>query len=154
MNLVFGVESLHVVKDDGAALFAQHYEELTLDRHAVELSPIWAEYAALESINRLLVFTARDGEKMVGYGVFFVTRHMHYADLTVAQNDVFFLQKDYRIGKAGIDFKDYCENAVKESLLGKLKIKWSISPLNDWSSILLRSGYEKEESLYGKLLRE
>jgi hypothetical protein len=153
MSVTFGVESLHGVKGECEALFADHYEELTLDKHAVKLNPIWDEYAALESIGKLLIFTARDGEKLVGYSVFFVRRHMHYADLTVAQNDILFLDKEYRFGRTGIRLIQHSEQQIKERLSGQLKIVWHIKEANDWSAIILRQGYQLEDSIYGKLLR-
>ena len=143
-------EFLYDVVDDVEPLLEMHYNELTLNKESIKLDPIWTRYAALEQAEALAIYTARDDAKLVGYSAFFVTKHMHYAALTIVANDVLFLHPDHRTGRTGIRLIKFCESALREKL-GNFKLTWHANYSNHLASILSRMGYVSEEVVLSKL---
>lgn len=137
------------IKEELKVLLVDHYNELTLNKDVVKLNPIWEAYEAMEKAGRFVMYIARD-DKLWGYSAWFVTPHMHYADLMVAVNDVLYLHKDQRKGSTGIKLIKFSESMLKQR--GVNKIVWHIKKSNDWSSILYRMGYSDEEKIVGKIL--
>jgi len=45
--------------------------------------------------------TARDGDKLVGYFLWFLVSHPHYKHVVVAEEDLHFLPLEYRRGLTG-----------------------------------------------------
>lgn len=168
----YAVETVEQVRPDIGALLQLHYEELCVHKDAMALAPDWPMYQALEDAHKLLAFTARDEGKLVGYAVFFVAPHIHYVETLVANNDIIFLHQDYRnkvnawtvirsmlrralrIPKrsvsTGAQLIEYSEQMLK--LFGVNKVVWSIKFKLDWSVLLLRRGYAKEDFTVGKIL--
>lgn len=79
-------------------LFAKHHEEAGYGEYLVDVN--FEDYAALERAGQLLVITARDGGKLVGYVTVLVRKHPHYALLCGFQ-DAFFLEPSARKGATG-----------------------------------------------------
>ena len=148
--LTFQRETLFDIIEEVDALLALHYQELTLNKDRVRLDPQWDVYRTLEQLGRFVVFTARDGNLLVGYNAFFVQKHMHYAGFTVAQNDVLFLHPDYRLGMTGIRLLKTSEAGLK--VAGAEKITYHVKFLKDFRPILHRLGYSDEEVMCGKII--
>jgi hypothetical protein len=146
----FARELLCEVVQEVQPLLDLHYRELTMHKHVVKLDPQWKEYALLEQLRRFMVFTAREDGELVGYNAFLVHRHLHYAGLTCAQNDVLYLREDKRRGTNALRFLDYCEHELRAE--GVQKLTYHIKFAMDWRPILHRRGYVDEEVMCGKLL--
>lgn len=128
-----------------------HYDELTLNKAVVKLAPKWDEYFLLEEMGRFVVYTARDDAgTLVGYNAFFINTHMHYAGLTLAVNDVFYLHPAHRRGPAALRFLRYTEGALKA--LGAQKVAYHFKRSNNFGLILSRLGYADEEGVVGKII--
>ena len=169
--ITYAIENVGDVRKDIEPLLALHYEELCLNKEAMVLAPDWGRYYALEKLNKLLIFTARDAGKLIGYSVFFADVHIHYGASLVAVNDVIFVHQDYRnkfslgsfIGSyirrllrmkprfgVGKSLIEYSEQQLR--LIGAAKIAYRIKFTFNWSVILLRRGYQREEFVVGKIL--
>lgn len=132
-------------------LLELHYRELTLHQDVVKLAPKWADYITLDAMGRLAVLTAReDSGLLVGYNIFFINTHMHYADLMVAVNDVFYIRGTNRPGPLALRFLRYTETALKG--LGARKLAYHTKYGNNFARILRRMGYSDEEAVLGKIL--
>jgi GNAT superfamily N-acetyltransferase len=149
--ITYARETLFDVVEEVDGLLRLHYDELTLNKDAIRLDPVWEEYRALESMGRFVLFTARANGALVGYNAFFVTRHIHYAALTMAINDVLFLHPDHRRGSTGIKLLKFAEAELKAQ--GVQKVSYHVKRSLDWSPILHRMGYTDEEMVVGKLLQ-
>jgi len=147
MEKLGGAELLHA---ELAPLLEAHYQELTLNKDVVKLDPDWDTYFALQKRFALAVYTARDAQRLVGYNAFFVSRHLHYRDLIVAVNDVFYLHPDYRRGAIPLRFLRYAERQLKER--GAHKLAYHFKASNNFGPLLQRLGYEPEEGVAAKLL--
>ena len=146
----FKCEPLEPMFTQAAELFKLHYEELTLNKDAVKLNPMRDSYQQIERTGKMAVYTARDDGELVGYAIFFVSPHIHYADTIVAMNDVLFLHPAHRKGSMGTRLIKFCEQGLRTR--GAHKIVWHIKLSRDWSPILIRLGYVTEEINVGKLL--
>lgn len=151
MAIALQQETLYDIVHQVDTLLKMHYEEVALNRHIIKLDPMWHEYAALEKMGRLVVYTARDDGELVGYSAFFINRHMHYAGTTVAINDVLFLHPDQRKSTCGYRLIKFCDDMLKER--GDInKIAWHVKLAKDWTNILHKLGYADEEVICGKIL--
>jgi hypothetical protein len=147
----YAMETVGQVKSDILPLLDLHYDELTLNKDVMKLAPDWAKYQALEDNNQLLAFTVRHGGVLVGYSVWFTDVHIHYAGSLTAHNDVIFLHRDFRKGTTvGRELIDFSEKMLKA--FGVDKCYWHIKFKQDWSAILLRRGYQREDMIVGKAL--
>lgn len=144
------MESLSVILPNVKELLLEHYEELTLNKAKIKLKPVWVRYETMENFNQFYAITVRDDNVIVGYSGFIVQPHLHYEDVIVAQNDVLFLKKEYRLGTTGIRLLKYSEQCMKD--LGVNKITWHVKYSNDFRSILYRMGYLDEDVILGKML--
>ena len=143
-------EFLFEVVQEVDGLLRLHYDELTLNKDRVRLNPAWEEYAELERMNRFVVFTARDDAILIGYSAFFVQKHLHYADLSTAVNDVLFLHPAERQGLTGIRLLKFCESSLKA--MGVHKLCWHAKLNTSLIPILHRMGYTTEEVSLAKLI--
>lgn len=80
----------------------EHYEEIAADKDRMPMRPDIKRFEALEAEGQLQVLVAREAGKMVGYAVFIVSPHPHYADVLCGFEDAYFLTKSLRKGWAGI----------------------------------------------------
>lgn len=141
-------EKLVDIVDEIQNLLKDHYEELTLNKERVVLKPVWKRYFDMENNGIFHAITMREQKVIIGYSGWIVQPHLHYEDIIVAQNDVLFLHKNYRQGTTGIRLLKFSENEMKK--LGAHKITWHIKDSNDFSPILSRMGYSKEDTILGK----
>lgn len=146
--ITYQQESLYDVIDDVGPLLQMHYQELTLHKQSVKLEPMWERYTLLEAMGGFVIYTARAGDALIGYSAFFVNAHMHYAELTVAVNDVLFLHPDHRTGRTGVRLIRFCEQELAERAG---KITWHAKYSNELAEILERMGYMREEIVLSKL---
>ncbi len=145
--LSFAVESAPHVMADAMVLFAAHHAEVGQD---MPLKPATQRYLAMERNGGLLACTARRDGVLVGYAVFFILFHWHYADFLVAQNDIIFLDQSARHGTAAIRLMDFAETELARR--GVEKVYYHVKLAQDWSAILERRGARQEERVFGKAL--
>lgn len=132
-------------------LIELHYEELTLHKQVVKLDPDWNRYKSLADQGMITIITARDKGVLIGYSLFFVSPHIHYKNNIMANNDVLFLHPDYRQGRTGLKLIRKCEQVLQELKVDK--IVWHVKYAKDFRQILYRLGYEDEDALVGKIIR-
>ena len=148
--ITFACEKLEIVLPEIKELLQNHYEELTLNKGRVILKPVWERYFSMESAGKFFALIARDDGKAVGYSGFILEKHLHYEDILVANNDVLFLHKDFRLGTLGIKLLKYSEEYMRT--LGADKVTWHVKMSNDFRPILYRMGYADEDVIVGKFL--
>jgi hypothetical protein len=147
----FAVERYEAVVDEIKPLLKRHYEEIAIHKQ-FPLRPDWERYETVARLGKLVIVTAREGKKLVGYAVFLVSRHLHYTTQRLAANDVIFIDKPYRLGSAGIRLIAESERILAAA--GVDKLMWHVKPSHNWAPILERRGYGTEEIIMAKILRE
>lgn len=132
-------------------LLAMQYEELTLHKDVVKLRPRWSLYLLMQSRGTLHVITARQGGvRLVGYSLFLVDQHLHYADIKLASNDVFYVHPDFRRGSVPLRFLRFTRGYLKD--IGVHKIAYHFKAGNNFGAILKRLGYSPEEEVVAEII--
>lgn len=131
-------------------LLAEHWEEVALNKDLMVLEPNVDAYERLESCGALFALGAFDGEQLVGYSATMVQQHLHYKDLRYAVNDVLFVAKSHRSGRAGIRLMQETERIAKER--GAQLMLWHAKPETALGAILPRMGYAVQDIIYSKAL--
>jgi len=146
------IKEVDSIKDQIQVLIKRHYAELTLDKDVMKLAPDWDRYNELNNLGKLSIVAAYDGEKIVGYSVFFLNEHIHYKNNIIANNDVLFLAPEYRLGMTGIKLIKYSEMILQQ--LGVSKVIWHVKQAKDFRKLLHRMGYQDEDIIVGRALKE
>ena len=87
----------------------QHYDEIAGDKARMPMRPDDFLFQRMEELGQLQIVTVREQGKMVGYMLFAVRPHPHYADILCGFEDAYFLLPAYRKGWTGIKL-------IKESI--------------------------------------
>lgn len=131
-------------------LFAEHREEIALNKAVMVLKPDAQRYEALEAAGNLFILAAFKGNELVGYSVNFLLPHLHYADLTVASNDLLFVAKAHRKGIVGLRLIRATEARAKKAGAGLML--WHAKPATALSEIMPRLGYEVQDIIFSREL--
>ena len=144
-------EFLSQVQSDIEPLINLHWKEIALNQDNVKLNPDWEAYANLESEGKLQIFTAREGDLLVGYFVVTLGYNIHYKDHLCASNDVIYMHKDYRKGFAGIRLIKFAEKTLREDGVSTLTINTKIH--QPFDKVLERLKFKPIERVYSKYLK-
>ena len=131
-------------------LFDEHYEEIARNKHVMVLKPDEETYRKSEEMGTIFILSARQGDKLIGYSVNFVTNHLHYADLKLAQNDLLFISKEHRGGRVGL--KLIKETEKHATLLGCKLMLWHAKESTTLAHMLPRLKYGVQDIMFSKEL--
>lgn len=95
-------------------LYRAHWDEIAINKGVMRLSPNWVSYYELEERDRLVILTAWAADQMIGYSISIEYQHLHYSGLTVFQNDVIFVLKEWRRTGVGRSLIEETENIARE----------------------------------------
>lgn len=141
--------SVEEMLDAAGELFAAHWNEVALNKQAMVLRPDVARYEAMEEAGSLLVLAAFDHEwHIVGYSVNFIARHLHYADLCVASNDLLFVDQAHRRGRLGLQLIRATEARAKE--MGVHMVLWHAKPNTALAELMPRLGYGVQDIVFSR----
>src|SRR5258706_7796353 len=110
--LHYNIETLGQFLPDASELLVKNWKEIAAYSD-IPLKPDFDRYVKLEQEGRLFITTVRDDSKLVGYCIMFKDRHIHYKDMTIATNDVIYLDPEYREGRVGIKLIKLTEDLFK-----------------------------------------
>lgn len=148
--LKYQQEFLSQVQTECQSLIELHWEDIALNKDKVKLNPDWGAYHSLEEQGKLKIFTARDGNTLVGYFVVIVGHNIHYKDHLFASNDIIYLHRDFRKGFAGIRLIKFAEDCLKEDGVSVLTINTKIH--QPFDKVLERLKFKPIERVYSKYL--
>ncbi len=117
----------------------------------VPLAPMLDQYEAVEKAGKLRLFVVRDGGLLVGYALYVVAPHPHYASQMVATQDVIYLHPDHRRGGLGSLLIRRCDEWLSAD--GVSLVVHHVKVAHPALGVLLgRQGYAFTERLYSKRL--
>lgn len=148
--ITFQVESYSQVAEDIKPLLEEHWREVALYQDEIKLEPDWQRYEKLSAAGLLVIVTGRKDKVLIGYSIFTLAPNAHYKSVLMASNDVLFVSGKERKTGAGLKLIRRSEDVLRK--LGAKRILWHVKPAHDFSSILERLGYVKEDFTMGKLL--
>lgn len=131
-------------------IFPQHWKELAVFQTEIKMDLDEAKYAALEQAGILLVLTARTAQRLVGYYVWFLMPHPHYADSgPMGLTDMYFVLPEYRSG-VGAKLFIQSEKTLKER--GVIKAITSCKAHQDHTEFLQRLGWTLTDFTFCKYI--
>lgn len=130
-------------------LFAEHWDEIALNKQVMVLKPDAKRYEAMEANGGLLILAAFDKDgALVGYSVNFIMCHLHYADLCIASNDLLFVSKAHRHGRLGLQLIRATEAKAKQE--GARLVLWHAKPNTPLAEIMPRLGYGVQDIIFSR----
>lgn len=146
----FAIENLAKVRREIEPLLMEHWNEIALNKDIIKLNPDWREYARLDELNALRIYTARKDGELMGYFVIMVSRSLHYKDHLFANNDIVFLTKPARKGLTGLKLVKFAMESLKAEGITKLHINTKTH--QPFDPIMERLGFEEIETVFSKVL--
>ena len=131
-------------------LFEEHYEEIARNKQVMVLKPDEVTYRKSEEMGTLFILSARQDDILIGYSVNFVSNHLHYADLKLAQNDLLFISKEHRGGRIGL--KLIKETEKHATSLGCKLMLWHAKENTTLAAMLPRLKYGVQDIMFSKEL--
>lgn len=131
-------------------LFEEHRIELATNPDLMKLDPDVETYQLIEERGRLLplgLYT--DDGVLIGYSVNIIARNLHY-DLIMCQNDVLYVQRDWRKGATGLRLMRATEDMAREA--GCDIMLWHAKQDTNLQHILPRRGYRVQDIIFSKEL--
>lgn len=132
------------------ALFASHYEELATNKRLMKLAPEWDTYYRMEEAGKLLVIVAYEDTKPIGYSVNFLANNLHYRELSMCQNDILFIDPEYRKGRLGYNLIKETERQARE--LGCRFMLWHAKRDTTLEQLMPRMDYKVQDIIFSKEL--
>lgn len=108
MSLTFGIEPLAKCWNECMALAVMHWQETEEYRHGQVFCPSFERYQEYDKLGMLVVYTARDGQRLAGHCGMYFCYSMHTQQL-IATEDALFMHPDYRRGRNAIRFIQFIE---------------------------------------------
>lgn len=133
-----------------APMLQTHWQEVALHKALMVLKPDIEAYRELEARGQLVSLGAFLGEEPIGYSINLLRRHLHYADLMVAQNDLLFVSPAHRKGLAGHLLIRWTERTVRAH--GARLMLWHAKPGTPMESLMPRLGYGVQDIMFSKAL--
>ena len=135
--------------DELKGLLPEHYDELCVTKD-FPLRPDYVAYGKLCVAGMLRCIVARADGVLVGYALFIVSPHLHYSTCKTAFEDIYFLKKEYRLGRTGIRLFQFAETALRADGVNRIIMHTKIHLDN--SKLFEYLGYKLTDKLYTKLL--
>lgn len=152
--MIYSKETYEQVIEEIKPILQSHYQEIAKHKD-IPLEPDWEMYKAMQSLGILKIFTVRtepDDEigpgELVGYGIYFVKKHLHYSSCLVANQDILFMKKEYR-GK-GMRFINWCDEQLKA--MGCHMTIQHVKAAHNFGPMLEKMNYELMDLIYTRRL--
>lgn len=135
------------VIDELKRLVTAHWEEV--GPFQFEFIIDWDKYRSFDAIDAVVLITARVDKDMVGYAIYLVDTHTHFATTVFAAQDALYIAPEHRGNGAGKGLLDFSEESLAS---GCDAIIQGVLPTLDFSDLLVAQGYKPMENLYVKTL--
>jgi GNAT superfamily N-acetyltransferase len=144
--ITYQIERYEDVIDELWPLLESNFVEAVRHKDKFELNPDRVTYVTAENSGYFKLYTARDGEKLIGYAAYFIQPSQHYATY-VAVNDVLYVTDEYRNKDVARSLLSYAEADLKEDDVSL--ISFCLKRQSDLPTSL---GYVLEEYKYTKYI--
>lgn len=153
---VHPISIAEAIEAGAAEMFVRHWDEVEVDKEAMDLDIDWPRMFELEALGYSKSFGAWCGETLVGYSLFHVTPNIHSRTVLQGVNDVLFVEREHR-GDAGVRLIRTAERLLKQLGVRKImyntKVEARIGRKGSTTGDLLsRMHYRLDEEVYTKLL--
>lgn len=101
MSVIYANEDPSSFIEELKLILPEHYDELCVTKD-FPLVPDYEAYGRLCVADMLKCITCRDDGGLIGYILFVVHPHLHYMTCKTAFEDIYFVKKEFRLGRTGI----------------------------------------------------
>ena len=148
--LTYQCEPLKDCLDEVKALWLSHWQETEGYRAGLPFNPDYSRYLEYNDIGYYLLFTARDGKKMVGDIGMYVTVSMH-TQTRIAQEDTLYLLPEARQGMNAWRFISFTEKYLVS--VGVREINLTTKLANPKAAKLMQKmGYPITANVHTKII--
>lgn len=134
---------------DAQHLFPLHWKELALNQEVIQLDPDHDLYNAIDKSGQLMILTAREDGKLLGYNVYFIRNHMHYKLTKVAMTDMYFVLPEAR---RGVGLKLFIEAEQRLKARGVKLAITSCKVHEDHERLFTRLGWTFSDKTFVKFI--
>lgn len=151
-NLTYRREAFEAVIDELEPMLEEHFKEVGYHNGPTEVAVDDRTYTSLDDAGRMMMFTVRDDEDLVGYlSVVFITPTHHCNDI-FACVDAFYVKKEYRRSSIGLKLFKKAEAAARNK---GVKYMTAMSNINaPIENFLSGMGFELTDKTYIRILGE
>lgn len=150
MTIEYKVESVSDCLEEIKPLIEKHHEEATLYKEHIELNPDYDSYIKLEETGSICVITVREDTVLIGYTIFIIAPHLHYKDHLFAQNDIVYIDKEYRECGVGLEMFRFAESVLKDRGVSVIKISTRVT--NPFDKLCQGLNYDYTDRDYTKFI--
>lgn len=151
MPLSFQRETIEKVFDEALELAKMNLDETGFNGLEGAM-PNREKYLQIEKVIPTFAFTARNNGELIGYALFLVLEHVHYAGKFTANQENLYVRKDFR-GIPAVRFMHWIDEQLESDPSIDYIVK-VVSVRNDYSRVLDRMGYEMTERSYTKHIKK
>lgn len=148
-RLVFQVEPFRLVLPELHQLHVQHWQETERHRHGLAMDPDYDAMAAAERAGRMLQFTARCDDTLVGNLRVYLGTSLHTNTL-FATEDTLYLQPAHRGGRNALRFVQFGEDSLRA--IGVREIRCTAKLVNGTARFFQGTGYTPVATEFVKFL--
>lgn len=152
MALTFTEERLFDCIEEAGPLLRNHWQAIAHFKQINELRPDYITYRSLDNAGRIVVCTARDSGKLVGYVAFILSHGLHYSEVSCAACDVLWLEPSARRGRAALRLLEFGEIAMRKRGIDIIDYRVKVDH-PALGRMLVHLGYEPAETIFVKSLR-
>lgn len=149
--MTFQVEDWSKALPELKPLFSLLWVDVAVDQDKFVAKCDEEKYAALDKLGMLCLVTARDGKKLAGFYLVFITPNGHYLGAgPMAFTDMYYILKEYRKGNTGMKLFAFAEETWKQR--GCVKAYTSHKLHRDRSAMFKVLGWKATDMVYSKVL--
>jgi GNAT superfamily N-acetyltransferase len=132
-------------------LLGAHHSEIKSTRKRPRLNPDIDRYMQLQKEDRLVLATARTpDDELIGYCVFFIYKHPHYAHTLCAMDDIHYVIPKYRHSGIWQRMMQAAVDEIKSRNVGMISIR--VPEGNEYTEEMSAMGFDSMEKVYYKSL--
>lgn len=133
-----------------APLLLDYWKRTNAQEGQPPLNVNWVGFQSLEDAGKLILFTARIEEKLVGYDLYMLYAHIKYVPTMWAMCDTLAVNPDYRGRGIGTELVKYAEKRLKhmgvDYIVHGYRTDYNVTPLFE------KLGFTNTERVYMKVL--
>ena len=148
--ITFQKETFSEFLIEGKALVSKHHLEIYTGLDLTLFDVDFDAYSKIESAGKLEVYTARENGTLIGYTLWFISRHLHYKNSLTATSAAVFMNPKYRKGLQGYKLIKWSIEKLKSRQIQRILI--SVKPTLDFGKLLERLGASYFEKTYSIVL--
>lgn len=120
MELIYKIEDIIESKDALYKIGKECWDEVDQMSKEAPFDPDWDQYEQMNNAGMVRYYTAYDGNKLIGFGIFVISLSLHSKGMYIASSDCVYLKKPYR-GK-GAEFINLIQQDLREQKVKRFSL--------------------------------